>query len=659
MVTGISENPAEKLGGWGLNWRKATADYWEYFFLAAYAAIICVLVIPGLRHDYDQLHHSMLLTPSIRIWAGQIPFRDFFPWYGPLYYYLLALFTGMMGNDLHAVKIYLDLINPVACMAILILALRKLELPAGSRLFVLAAAPVLGLERIYYCGSLRTFLPALIIALWHDAFKKRSRISWGLVFPLAWLMLFFSPEIGILVLFCAFFFMVISLRLIDSRPERIQAAVWSGTGFLFCLLISAGLFFSTVWLKNYFEFFSQVTGEFSWSYGVPRFLIRYFPRAFPVFFFYLPPVVYVPFLAMVTGAALLKKGRIRGQSGLLIIALYGLLLWVSRLARGSFQFNYLPLIIMAGLAWGPPCRPIKYRKLIVQIIMVLLLIPGAKNFQPITVPFFQGQGYKILGVIVSPEKGKPIEELLEFSRNHGPDQIAFPAKSLPYTLIGRTPDLPFDDLYALTSRANRSRLFKALDTIRPRYLIFNEEDLYWDYPLEATDPLLDYIGQNYSRVGGNRPLCIFERQAQPEVLTRIIRQDTGTVRLTENNQFTMLLEPPAGTTVDYIELAVRFDYRFNFLRRMSIPVVECRLDGKRMKFFRPAVGSQRMDNTEGKNLYRLYLLDRADQIEFQITFPGAFNPEPVKVTVENIEWRQFINPEEIMPRVLGYELRPE
>ena len=54
-----------------------------------------------------------------------MPYRDFFPWYGVLYHYLAALFVGLMGNDLYAVKIYLNLINPILCMALLIAALKS------------------------------------------------------------------------------------------------------------------------------------------------------------------------------------------------------------------------------------------------------------------------------------------------------------------------------------------------------------------------------------------------------------------------------------------------------------------------------------------------------------------------------------------------------
>jgi hypothetical protein len=56
--------------------------YWELFFFLAYAAAISFLVIPEVKWDFDG-HDSTLLMSGYRIWNGQVPFRDFYPWINP------------------------------------------------------------------------------------------------------------------------------------------------------------------------------------------------------------------------------------------------------------------------------------------------------------------------------------------------------------------------------------------------------------------------------------------------------------------------------------------------------------------------------------------------------------------------------------------------
>ena len=103
--------------------------YWELLFFIAYSAVLCAIVLPGLRFDYDNVHNPGLLMSSIRIAHGQAPYRDFFPWYGVLYHYMVALMVGVMGNDLYAVKLFINIVNPILSIALLIFILRAFELP--------------------------------------------------------------------------------------------------------------------------------------------------------------------------------------------------------------------------------------------------------------------------------------------------------------------------------------------------------------------------------------------------------------------------------------------------------------------------------------------------------------------------------------------------
>ena len=439
--------------------------YWDLLFLLAYVTGLAAVYVPELKWDYDYVHHPGILMSSIRIWDGQVPYRDFFPWYGVLYHYLAALFVGLMGNDLYAVKIYLNLINPILCMALLIAALKSLELPAPSRIFVYGFTVLLGLERIYFCGSLRPFLPVALVALWYWGMQKRKNWVGLLIFPSSLFMFLFSPELGVL-LFCTAVIFIGLAGFVLRKSDRSRALVWSLEGLVLTAAIFLALDRFTTWMPAYLERLKWSGINYNWSYGLSRPGMAELWKNPGEIYFYLPPIACALALGIVAWFWERERKARPVYVWVISLAAYGGALWLGRIARGGLQFNYLPVVILAGLAFVRPFKPARTRNMVAQALIVLLLAPGVKAFQPIKQTMDRTGKDKILGVFMQPKAGSAYQTIQAFSQAHPSATIGFPVNSLSYAVTGRIPDIPLNDPYARQQPAGNGKIDEVLQKKR-------------------------------------------------------------------------------------------------------------------------------------------------------------------------------------------------
>ncbi len=615
--------------------------HWELFFFLGYLIFLSVRVFPGLRWDYDIGHHAALLMTSIRIWAGQVPYRDFYPWYGPLFHYFLALFVGPAGNDLYAVKLFLQFISPILCMASLIVSLRMLKLPPISRCFALTAAFAFRLDRVQ--NEIRALLPVLLIALWWHGYRKDRRVAYFLIIPSAILVFFFSPEMGIYFFPATLLFAVLGIGYPAATRDRLALGLWSLAGALVSGMILAGLFWGTSWLRNYLAAVSSLMENFRWSQGIS------FPDPHTIVqnpgdgFYYVPLPIYAAAGALAARAWL--RGKVNRESPLWMAVLlaFGVLLWYSATTRTSpshLQFALLPAVIIAGLAVSNPFRPFRPVMLVGPAALAGFLIWGAFFCRSRLLPGFKGEPYaELMGVRIAPKEKKVFDHIRDFAAAHHQSQIDFPLKSFYYASLGMVPATLFDgpgwpflgdgDLYR--------EEFKRRN---PRYVVLYEKDVFWSLPGPTINPLLDYISENYQSVLVARPTWIMEKRQQPRPFSTLLGISGIMPELGPANGFLVTFEVPAALQgkYRYLEFQAEFIYSSPLVRKFSMPIVNCKFDGRPWTFPRPESGDQRINNTPGFHPFRLYLLYPTQKLELKIDFPGALNFPPQKIILKEIKW---------------------
>jgi hypothetical protein len=631
--------------------------YWEIIFYIGYAAILAMAVLPGLKWGFEG-HNAELLLTSIRIWTGQVPFRDFYPWYGPLYHYLLALFMRPLGNDLYASRLYLGFICPLLSMAVLILTLRNFGLPVASRLFALIASIYLELERIYYCGSLRPFLPVLLISWLYSIYRKRQKVKFLFILPGALLIFLFTPESGIYAALTSVF-LVAAITFAKLRgAEKFDGLFYYAAGAVAAILIFAGLYLGTTWFKNYLQFVSIADTNLFWSNGLSMPNWRLDPELLLVFRL---PFIYAAALAALA-VFRLRRGRF-SQYSIMVLTLTVLGIFMAsrvllRFHQTHFQFAYLPAIIIASLAYAPPNRPINPWKTVIQVLVIpFLAISRWLTVGPFLSGDFNAEHYKtFLGVRVAPGVAARFDNIQEhFNKLNAVAHVAIPLTGAEYPFLDRVPEFMIDDLHYMFDPHYQQLFLNDFGKRKYSFLIIIDDNISWDYTQDAVDFFFDYVDANYRQILETPPVRVYQMRERPVVISRVISEDRSLFKLDRSNNYSITLQIPDDDQLAYVELKVKFQYKYKFLSRLSMPIVQIYLDGKQWFYPRDECGRQRLNPLEGEHSFRAYLLFAGKTMNFQVTFPGMINIAPEQIIITDVKWCAF-QLEHPSPRTVGYEL---
>jgi len=641
------------------SWSDFLSRYWELIFFIGYGAVLAWFVVPELKWDYDG-HDAALLMSSIRIWAGQVPYRDFYPWYGPLYHYLLALFVRPLGNNLYAVKVYIDLLSPLLSMGILIFTLRRFGLPSFSRLFALLASIYFSLERIYYCGSLRSFLPVFLVAWLYSTYVNRRNIQMLFIFPAACVLFLFTPESGIYTMLTSCIFVLTAMIYSRVRKGRFTGGLYFALGAAFGIIAMLVLYVVTDWFGNYLEFVSVVSKNLYWSHGAS---LSGLPTQPSLWLVYRLPLIYVGALLFLAGFWFYKKRLNQYTALVLTLTMLGALLASRTLIRfheTHLQFAWLPAVIVASLLWVPPNRPVRLPKIIVQILLVIIL--GAARYLTEVVslgPVLERSQYQpLLGVMVP---GQTVETFLKveehFRELNAVAKVSLPLSGLEYAFLGRVPELPFDDLHYFFYPRYQEIFFRALEKRNPMFLLITENNIFWDYTGDSVDAFFDYIDSRYVQILRKPPVHVYQRRPAPINIFKIVQTASGPFFLNRSNQYTESFLVPPDPSLMFVQFQAEFKYRYGFLSRLSMPIVRLYFDQRPWAYLRPQSGRERLEPLQGKHGFRAYLYHDSKTMDLQITFPGMLNVRPEQIKVTDVQWGKF-QLEQLSPRDTAiYELQ--
>jgi 4-amino-4-deoxy-L-arabinose transferase-like glycosyltransferase len=75
-------------------------------FLAGFAYLYVFVRLGWFMEDEGVLYYQYL-----RVFHGQVPYRDFFTGYPPLVYYLHAWAFGLCGVSIHVIRVVMAMVN--------------------------------------------------------------------------------------------------------------------------------------------------------------------------------------------------------------------------------------------------------------------------------------------------------------------------------------------------------------------------------------------------------------------------------------------------------------------------------------------------------------------------------------------------------------------
>jgi len=618
--------------------------------MGVYFLIILIGVVPGIRHGFDFVHQPALLMSCVRILDGQVPFRDFYPWYGPLFHYFLALWVWILGQDLLSIKIFLVVISPFVSMAMLVWTVRALGLAWPGRLFAVVSSAVIGMDRIYHCGSTRSLLGLFFIGLWSQGLRQThpGRIRF-LVFPSVLIMFFYSPEVGLYLLFTAAGFLAWDLWS-GMPPGRSRAGRNYALGAGAALGVFALLFLGTDAVKNYLRFFSYTSSNMIWAYGRTK------PSwdeilAYPRYFLYLlPGVTAVPPLFW------MARKMLRGETAQIpvwapALIVYGVLLWTTTfvaLSPDHLLFSLPPILVLLSWYFQGRTRWHWHQPLLIALILYAAPLShmSSLNFDYWAVRFTPQTAWKASAawgrLYVIPKYAETMDALQKFSREHPQETIVFPIHGFEAFRLGRPLLLPFDDLFWINEPNRQHEFLERFRQLHADYVAMDYDYVFQLYLHEDIDALFDYIAAHYQPLRTIGSTLIYQKMAEPRQLAARVQTLPGPYPLAARNQFSVEWETPAGFTSGYIELQEKFTYRWNWLQRFSVPIVEIYHDGQPCKRELLFLGPQRIRTTPAGGEVRFLVPEGTRRVKAIITFPGILNAHPEQVDFWNVQFYQFL-----------------
>ena len=186
-------------------------------------------------------------------------------------------------------------------------------------------------------------------------------------------------------------------------------------------------------------------------------------------------------------------------------------------------------------------------------------------------------------------------------------------------------------------------------------MIISDENIAWDFSQDSVDAFFDYIDSNYNPVLADAGLHVHALRQNPINLIRVVKKEAGPFILDRSNNYSVTLQIPPEPGVLFVEFKTNFKYRYRFLNRFSMPIVELFFDRKKWRYLRPQSGRQRINPLPGDHSFRAYLRYPSKTLELQITFPGMLNVYPEQITVREFIWAGF-SIKNYSARDIGYTL---
>ncbi len=614
-----------------------------------YYLVMFIIILPSIKRGIDVEHHTTLLINSLHVRDGWVPFRDFYPWYGPLYYYLLGPIIWLGGGDILSVKLFLKVFSPIISMTMFIVALRAFRIPWQGRLFAVLASAYWGVERLFHCGSTRTMIGLLLIAFWVWLIRvPKTKLLRLAVFPSVLIGVFYSPEVGIYLVPSALAVAFLDLASSESS-ERIRALLYYAVGAAAAVIILLLFYFGTTFAKNYIDFISYSSSNTHWAYGRPLLGLDKIRVESRVVLYYLPPIILLAAGIQVFVQAM-KKGLSTVPPWIPACILFGTMLYSTVYLRASddhLLFALPPFLALMGMIFAN-----RYRFWWPQILMIAVFLWGHAFFPN----SFFNRSYWImkfnpqlkwadtelfLGVYDRADRVKMVNEIEKFCDEHPNETVLFPLHGFEAYRVGQPFLWAFDDLFWVNISWRKQQVFEQFNKINPDYICLDMKYRNWVYMHEDTDAIFDHIVSHYQPIKGIGSNIIYRRAPNPMVPASLAKTLPGPFVLDKTNEFSIEWNVPPGIGQGYLEMDEKFIFSSELLRRFTMPFAMAFVDGEVQNWRKLGHGRTRIRTSPEGGTYRFYFPENTRKVGLVITFWGILNAKPEKVELTNVEFYKF------------------
>lgn len=626
--------------------------YLELFLLFGFI-VFHMAHIRALRFHYEDMEVLGDFYRLDNIVKGIMPVTEHSISYGPLLWYFHAMFYNFMPHNIFSTNIILLVISPVVSFLMGYIISRLVFKESFPRICFLLMSMLLATYSESWYFSCRVWIGLLAIALFSSGILE-NRKNYMFISGLILVSTFFiSHEISVYAA-CAMLMTIVTLFFFDKEILRCMPY------FVYGLFLSIGLFgllFQNL-IKEYLISIVIQSQHYNWAMGWS------FPDIFDErhkiwFGYFRPTSIHLLGLSVIFITWFKKRKPDKYRiTKLLPFILFGILSFRTLLSRaddGHLHFILPSSIVVLGILIEILNRKRNYRDFITKRYFLSILIATSLSiffFRNIISDQFQIYKQRLrfspreeelfyapLGIFLKNDRIREFSEVSDYiEKNTGRDDFIYIFPRGPYYyLANRRNATTHYDFSLVYTRQMRQELINDIEEKRVKFII---NPIIW-FPdmnnLLFTREMEDYVNTNFTLDRKIYNTLIFKRLPYPidsprQIVTKGFDYDKN-LRITDRD-FTLEFDCDAVPS-DTVEIEIgllRYPFLLRNLAKPSLELIS--YDDKGMVSYKSV--NIPSDGEVYPIRYRFNQIRNIKKLEFILSAPGLFNPQPSLVYIDKI-----------------------
>ncbi len=492
-------------------------------FLVFFSAFAWFLI--GANFGLNIYDEGIGIVGAKRILMGEVPYRDFWTIYSPLWYYVLGLWIKLFGSEIFVIRLFTILLNSIS-ISIIYKTIKSQNI--NPYLGTLAAAMFLSLSPFY--GRAIPLALLFTFLMIYYLLNKKSNSDYIIIGILNVLLFATRHDFGIYAIASTICVAIFENKILKEKSIK-QYLIYLMT-LLFVLCLYFLILLKIGALGDYFEYAYKFVFE---KFGVGRSLP--FPNPFIVFFeenvpigsrvynLWLSIIFYLPFVLIGTLFYLIIKSKIEISSEskfFVTITLFSLIFSAQGMVRSGYEHILPSLLIITMMITSIMVRLNLANKFYLLFLLIFFSFPPIAKKAQSLIYLYSGKSSEIKShfskfIKLPKEEAENYNNLIEYVQIFDRSEYLYSGvlyhekifinDIMLYHLTNRYPATKYHELHPgqATEASIQDEIIAELKSKKTHVLV-----LYYDKESEkqkiiGESNLDEYIRENYllSKIFGN------------------------------------------------------------------------------------------------------------------------------------------------------------
>ncbi|HOK13524.1 MAG TPA: glycosyltransferase family 39 protein [Candidatus Kapabacteria bacterium] len=491
-------------------------------FLVFIAAFVWFLL--GANFGLNIYDEGIGIIGAKRILMGEVPYRDFWTIYSPLWYYVLGLWIKLFGNEIFAIRLLTILLNSIS-ISILYNTIKSQNI--NPYLGTLAALMFLSISPFY--GRAIPLALLLVFLTIYLLLNKRKDSDYVIIGILAALIFSTRHDFGIYAIASTICVAIFENRILKEKRAK-QYLIYLTT-LLFVLCLNFLFLHKIGSLGGYFEYAYKFVFE---KFGVVRSLP--FPNPFIALFedipitsriynLWLSVVFYLPFVLIGILFYLIIKSKIEISSEgkfFVTVTLFSLIFSAQGMVRSGYEHILPSLLIIVMLITPIMVKLNLANKFYLLFLLIFFSFPPIAKKAQALIYLYSGKSSEIKShsskfIKLPKEEAENYNNLIEYVKIFDRSEYLYSGvlyhdkifinDIMLYHLTNRYPATKYHELHPgqATEASVQQEIIAQLQSKKPPVIVLYYNKESEKQKIIGENYLDEYIRENYilSKIFGN------------------------------------------------------------------------------------------------------------------------------------------------------------